>query len=381
MGNSEIPKSLTGAAKRPDWASLRAFHPSALVTALQVLEGGGGHLRITADDLSGRANTSESAASRLLDELASSGWLRPMEQIRCPDIECGAPLSEPPKDGAACPICRQYFADIGPPIVQVVYSREEPRPRLIEWLVTLHGMNTRGDWQQKLNWLVSLAYGRAIPIEIYKYGMIRPGVLFRWRQRQLRDKVIRQIRAKSQEIEPTGRNPKPDVIAHSFGTWLLAHALQYDPQLKVGRVILTGSVLRPDFDWQTLIENGQVEAVLNHCGGRDFPVAITHFFIPDSGPAGRRGFDTPGPLNVSAPQFKHSTFFGPDMEGAIENVWIPFLTSSNPATCLQGFRPTSAWREAPWLLRANLGRRLVIGGLVAFAASAARAFILGIRNF
>ena len=39
-------------------------------------------------------------------------------------------------------------------------------------------MNTLGDWQEKLTWLVGRMYGRMVPVAIYKYGVIRPGVMF-----------------------------------------------------------------------------------------------------------------------------------------------------------------------------------------------------------
>jgi serine/threonine-protein kinase len=59
---------------------------------------------------------------------------------------------------------------------------------------------------------------------------------------------------------------RPDIIAHSFGTWLVGHALESNPDIQVGRVVLTGSILRPDFNWKEHMPSGQVEAVLNHYG-------------------------------------------------------------------------------------------------------------------
>lgn len=377
MGDLEISESLTGAGERPNWVSLRAFHGSKLVASIQVLARGGGRLSVTAADLAGRANSTDEAATGLLDALENVGWLKVDEVLRCPDVDCDELLAGPPNVGDACPKCHQYFADIGDPIKQRVYSRTEPRPRLVDWVITLHGMNTRGEWQEKLSWLIALAYGRAVPVAIYKYGMIRPGVLFPWRQRQLRDRVIRQIRTHSLQAELAGYKAEPDVIAHSFGTWLLAHALQHDPELKVGRVILTGSIVRPDFDWQALLERKQIEAILNHYGTRDCPVGVTHFFIPDSGPGGRHGFDNPGPINVKASGFGHSTFFGAAMEGVFSQVWTPFLTANTPGSGLLVSNPTSTWIPAPWLLRAELGRWLVIAAIVGLATFGACALIFG----
>ena len=99
--------------------------------------------------------------------------------------------------------------------------------------------------------------------------------------------------------------------------------------LKFGRVLLAGCILRPDFDWQKHIDNKRVEAVLNHYGTADIPVRIAHWFIPDSGPAGRIGFSKPGPLNVPAEGYGHSEFFALEKLRAIltdGGVWERFLT-------------------------------------------------------
>ncbi|MCZ7616635.1 MAG: hypothetical protein M5T52_24490 [Ignavibacteriaceae bacterium] len=54
---------------------------------------------------------------------------------------------------------------------------------------------------------------------------------------------------------------RPDVVAHSFGTLLISELLKKYPELKLGRVILTGSIISPDFNWELIFQRGQVEAV------------------------------------------------------------------------------------------------------------------------
>ncbi|WP_163276873.1 hypothetical protein, partial [Klebsiella aerogenes] len=77
--------------------------------------------------------------------------------------------------------------------------------------------------------------------------------------------------------------------------------------LRFGRVITAGCIIRPDFDWSTLIAGGRVAAVLNHCGGKDRPVPWAHYTIPGTGPAARRGFGDPQTFNAMNAEFGQSS--------------------------------------------------------------------------
>lgn len=138
-----------------------------------------------------------------------------------------------------------------------------------------------------------------------------------------------------------------------------------------------GCILRPDFDWVTLVQRGQVDAVLNHFGTKDFWARIAHYVIPDAGPAGRRGFDfydrawpeTLRPegqrrlFNVRAEGLRHSDFFqdaerGSTLARLFAEVWQPFLTTRNAddlARALPAEWPAERWRQARWPRRALVG--------------------------
>jgi len=243
------------------------------------------------------------------------------------------------------------------------FVREEPRTRDIIWVLTLHGMNTQGAWQEDLNWLVSKSYGRMVPVAIYKYGIVRPGAVLKFRQRALTRGLINRIRRLSGETNAAGFGGVPDVIAHSFGTWLLGHALDADRTLRVGRVILTGCILRPDFDWNELITRGQVQAVLCHVATKDLWARIAHYFIPDSGPSGRRGFNDRRYICHAVLSGGHSDFFNEKlMPGLFERIWQPFLIGTDgPPGDLEGKLSQPDWRQVWWPFRATLPRFLVLG--------------------
>jgi len=185
------------------------------------------------------------------------------------------------------------------------------------------------------------------------------------------------------ETAGSGFGRIPDVIAHSFGTWLLGHALTRNPNLKVGRVILTGCILRPDFDWAALISRGQVQAVLCHVASRDGWASVAHYIIPDSGPSGVRGFNDR--TNIGHAVLKdgaHSDFFlDEQMPKLFHDVWQPFLTAS-PGSPVRtdSTLPPASWMQACLPFRATLLRYAVLllaGGaaLVTFGA-----IILGLSD-
>ena len=314
---------------------------------------------------------------RLLEEMAAAGILAKKEGLACP--ACERFLSEDEARGEACPYCECSYEERKPDVV-IRFIREEPRTRDIIWVLSLHGMNTRGAWQEDFNWLVSRTYGRMVPVAIYKYGIIRPGAVLKFRQRALTRGLIARIRRLSGETQAAGFGGMPDVIAHSFGTWLLGHALRADPALRVGRVILTGCILRPDFDWDELINRGQVQAVLCHVATKDFWARVAHYFIPDSGPSGRRGFNDR--LNIRHAVLRggqHSDFFREDlMPGLFEQIWQQFLTRvDGHANAVEPGLPETNWRPAWWPLRATLPRFLTLVIVVTLVLLIAAALGLG----
>jgi hypothetical protein len=215
--------------------------------------------------------------------------------------------------------------------VEIVYVRKIAASRVVDWLVVLHGMNTTGAWQESFSWLLSTTWGRSVPVAIYKYGIVIAGVVLFWRRNKLREQLREKIAVFGSEARARGYNGNPDVIAHSFGTWLFGHLLQRElkrppeERLTFGRVILTGCILRPDFDWRALKDAGLVEDVLNHYGTADAVVPWARTFIADSGPSGKRGFDGDEVINIRAEDFGHSDLFLRDLRRSYDETWKPFL--------------------------------------------------------
>lgn len=221
-------------------------------------------------------------------------------------------------------------------------------------VLVVTGVGLRGELEDRLVRHAGQSFDRPVPVTVHRYGVLRSAVLFRWCQRAATKKLA--VRLRQFTADP------PDVFAHSFGAWLVGHALLGEPRLRVGRVVLTGSVLRPDFDWSRLVSRGQVEAVLNHYGRQDNWCRVSELFIPESGPSGYSGFvECAEVFNHAQPRFAHTTFFQAGIiEEAHRSLWRPFLTlQSDELWRLADPASEGSWRPVPWLFQANLLRFLV----------------------
>lgn len=328
----------------------------------------------TADDL-----------RRALETLADAGRVERAEAWICPAAHCGRAMSDEERLSRVCPYCETDFRETGDePFARTVYRVPGELSRDIEWMVVIHGMNTFGPWQEDLSWRLSNKLRYSAPVLIYKYGMVRLGVLLRFRHRQLVQALGRKLRRAAHFAAEFRRKRAPDVILHSFGTLLFARLLE-DPQfgdLKFGRVILAGSIVRPDHRWARFVDSGRVEAVLNHCGGRDKTVELADAFIPGSGPSGRRGFVDGAVFSLVTPDYDHSTFFEPkglDESLTPGGLWDRFLRLP-----LSTFEPArmepaaAAWRPLFGLVQPCLAilvlllatalAAVVLAGLVSLAS-------------
>jgi len=320
------------------------------------------------------------SAHDLLDRFTADGWLQRELRRTCPN--CGEQVLE--DDSVQCPNCNQAFDDHGGVTEQTVYVRNLVPGRDVEWVVVIHGMNTSGAWQEEFSWYFATTWGRSVPVAVYKYGMVIAGVVMAWRRRTLQRRLRYKLAALNEQAQAQGFAWLPDVVAHSFGTWLLAHLLEdelerpEEERLRFGRVILAGCVIRPDFGWARVKAAGLVESVLNHYGTKDPIVPLAHYTILDSGPSGRRGFDGDEVINVRASGYGHSDVLSTSRcYSATENrlskcgseageltslahgyrrYWRPFLTLpiSELDRISDRVDPARVWTEAPWPLRGTL---------------------------
>ncbi len=309
---------------------------------------------------------SDQALHAFIEELVASAAARRIETYRCPLCPyVFAPGTA--KTITMCPNCHADYQQEGEEvIVEYFYRLVGETSRDIRWVIVIHGMNSRAPWQEEFSWQIANRLRYSAPVLIYKYGWATVDVLIKPLHRRLERQLGERIRIAINQAMDSQRPSSPDIIAHSFGTRLFSLILE-DPKfidLKFGRVITAGSIVRPDFDWERPIAEGRVEAVLNHVGAKDTAVPFSQYTIPGAGPGGTVGYASRSALNVRNKNFGHSDFFVPEnLRGLISNdgLWHSFLTHP-----LAHFRPEGVfelnvkWKPAWWPVRAFMRTLLYI---------------------
>src|ERR1700733_7597321 len=192
------------------WESLAETYPPELVSAMRELFVRGGPFQISAKELSSQTHYDDDVAQRLLDALTP-----PLERhVVAVCSRCGAVISAEDLNRQRCSQCDLNLTEENTVQERYSYRFEAPPTRAVSWVLPLHGMTTRGDWQEAFNWRVSTAYKRSVPVAIYKYGIVRPGAVCRWCLRLLEERVIERIHRLEGDTGGGGFAGPPDVIAH-----------------------------------------------------------------------------------------------------------------------------------------------------------------------
>lgn len=222
----------------------------------------------------------------------------------------------------------------------------QPLPQIDHVVVLVHGIRDRAPWVQIVDKALG---GNGIKVVGVRYGrfsalkFLAP-IDFSERPLSLIDRTFRQVRKQHPDA-------KISVIAHSFGTHLVARLLQRDDTLKFWRVIVCGSVLEQDFNWGRVEHQivgmeatpGQLYKVLNDCGNADIWPVLGASAGWRFGSAGTDAFGS----TYVCDRFHnggHGLFLQADF---IKTYWEPFIRNGIivPGEATQG-------EKVPWYIRA-----------------------------
>lgn len=194
-----------------------------------------------------------------------------------------------------------------------------------EVIVSVHGVESRGEWQDVVTPAMSGIEGLVyVP---HAYGP------FPWWKAPLplaRRRQVEALYARLSDVQERYPSVHPSVIAHSFGSYLIASVLEEYPAVTLDRLVLCGSVVDCGYDWATIRGAGRVDAIRNEtCGDdrvvRPFRSAVVRIAMPGSGPSGLDGFS--GRCSALEQQhfahFRHSTQLVSAMHCL--TFWLPFL--------------------------------------------------------
>ena len=193
-------------------------------------------------------------------------------------------------------------------------------------LVSVHGIRTEGKWQKLL---AEVAADQAVPIRMFDYGYFNT---FKFLFGPSRRKKIREfyeyystiVSDKKISVDPDDFCKRPSIVAHSFGTYIVANCMLKHRDVKFDKIVLCGSILPEDFDWSVLLGRDQVNMIRNECGHLDIWAGRVGIFVPGTGGSGRKGFRFCG-ASFKQEHFdlhEHSDYF---FRNHIEKEWFPFL--------------------------------------------------------
>jgi hypothetical protein len=226
------------------------------------------------------------------------------------------------------------------PLAPLEIMRLAARATTPELVISSHGIRTRGAWQKAVN---SELQKQGFRHELLDYGFFSAvQLILPWSRARKVDWFLAEY-----EKLVTEPGIVPSLIAHSFGTYIVARAMEKYPEIRFDRVIFCGSIVRRNFEWESLIGTGRVGALLNERGGRDVWVKLAEWIIPDAGASGVAGFSCSGPdiYQRLRPRFRHSDYFYPLN---YTNNWIPYLLGALPSEIAVERKRAVNWRF--WLL-------------------------------
>ena len=224
----------------------------------------------------------------------------------------------------------------------------------------IHGIRTEAAWAELVK---SVLEGEAnLVVEPLRYGYFD---LFRFIcPIGTRRGVVREIHEKLRALDLYYRDSDLSVIAHSFGTYIVASILKRGSFFRVNRVVFCGSVVHRRFRWTDVAHKIAETKVLNDCGTLDVWPVLARSVTYGYGATGTFGFGDPK-VRDRFHRVTHGEYFNATF---VERYWVPYIA--------RGTIDGTAWekvRTAPPLVAVGPG---VGAGSLDFLDSAARGRIL-----
>jgi hypothetical protein len=214
-------------------------------------------------------------------------------------------------------------------------------------IILVHGIRDYALWQNSIRRtferhfavVETTNYGRfdlvrfLLPISYFRSAAI--GVV--WRQ-------LRDIRRQNPERELS-------FVAHSFGTYVLAHILQREFDFTAFRVVFCGSVLKYSFPFEQISERFH-SPVLNEVGAKDVWPAMAESVTCGYGSAGTYGFRRPRVRDRWHANAGHGYFLKSEF---CERYWIPFFKDGTIVEGAADPEEPPIWIRILWLFADSCG--------------------------
>lgn len=153
-------------------------------------------------------------------------------------------------------------------------------------IVSIHGIRTHGVWQESLAQKIRSKSSAEVITIGYDYFDLLRFILPFTRQKPVA-KITREIRT----ILALHPNSRVSIVAHSFGTYILSKILENEPDIKLNRIHLCGSIISTYFRWDKV--KPQINGtILNDVGSKDVWPVMARSLSWGYGHSGTFGFKT-----------------------------------------------------------------------------------------
>jgi WD domain, G-beta repeat len=184
-------------------------------------------------------------------------------------------------------------------------------------VILVHGIRDYALWQDSVRKTFENAGFKSESTNYGRFNLIEFLLPFSYFRTKAIDIVWRQIRI----IKQNNEGALLSVVAHSFGTYVIARLMQETFDVKFHRVIFCGSVVRYGFPFEDF-QNRFGEPILNEVGTRDVWPAIAESVTIGYGSAGTYGFKRPLVKDRWHNNARHGYFLNAEF---CKRYWVPWL--------------------------------------------------------
>lgn len=215
------------------------------------------------------------------------------------------------------------------------------RMPLTHVVVPIHGIRDDGAWADGIRRALARHNHIVVSPGGYGYFPVWKFLASESARGQVYEHILRTLR------NAQGHNQVVSVICHSFGTYGVTRAIIENPDIRLFRLIMCGSIVPQEFAWDKVPATLPLGRIVNDCGNRDNWPVVARRLNSRFGATGRFGF-AHAPVIDRWHDVDHGGFASTQM---IEEYWAPFLARGKLVESLQSF-------QKPGLLLNALAGRL-----------------------
>jgi len=188
-------------------------------------------------------------------------------------------------------------------------------------VVLVHGIRTFGGWALDVSrYLETTGFN----VKIEGYNRFSTAKLLGYWFYDTGKRERKKLKEALVQLKKQSPHSKTTVIAHSHGSLLISKLLE-EKQIEIDNLILCGSIVRRDFPWGDLVQNGIIKQVLNIAGRKDIWAAIAENWVYGAGGSGLLGFqsESENVRTLVRADGGHSTSLNDSKHQ--KKIWLPFM--------------------------------------------------------